>query len=148
MANPKAITKSAKSIAKDSNVILPVELDRLRRAEQDLARITSHATETLCRLIDNDQATLEYYTHKADLAIQRAPSCPQVKDYTWTIEQAERYNLAEMIKVTIENITDGGPESRLFGALLGQCFVSIGIGLVNWDDVADHYLTKYRESQT
>lgn len=141
MTNPKA-TKS-----KRSNVILPVELDRLRRAEQDLDRITSHATETLCRLIDNDRATLEYYTHKAFLVIERAPTCPQVKDETWTVENAERYNLAEVIKTTIEAITDSGPEARQFGSLLGQCFVSIGISLVNWDDVADHYLQKYRESK-
>lgn len=143
MANPKATTKSK---SKRSNVILPVELDRLKRAEQDLDRITSHATETLCRLIDNDEHTLEYYTHKAFLVIERAPTCPQVKDETWTVENAERYNLAEVIKATIEGITEGG-EARQFGALLGQCFVSIGIGLVNWDDVADHYLQKYRESQ-
>lgn len=118
----------------------------LIRAEKEILRLIDHATETLCRLINSDPSALSHYLRIAGRAIEKAVDCPQVQGEVWTVEKAEVYLCADNIKVVIEGII-GDQESDSFGYLIGHCFVAIGIGLVNWDEVASHYLTKYRESK-
>lgn len=124
---------------------LEQNLDRLVRAEKDLNRIIDHATETFCRLVDSDQPVLDRLLGWAKRNVDCAPYAPQVKDSTWSVEQTERFNLADELKNWIETVTESDNDDK-FIPLLATCFVSIGIGLVNWDEVARHYLTKYRES--
>ncbi len=64
-----------------------------------------------------------------------APVLPQVLDEIWTVEQAARFNLADVLKSWVEN--DLAPD---LGATFASDLLGWALESVDWHEIADAWL--------
>jgi hypothetical protein len=57
-------------------------------------------------LIFNTQSVETEHKRLGRKAIAEAPTCPQVREGTWSVEEAKVFNLADMLKDWYENMID------------------------------------------
>ena len=84
--------------------------------------------------LENDEGTSNYWREEASRHRQEARECEEVKDGSWTAEQAAKFNLADQLKDELE---DGSPisEASLYSDLLNGA-----LSEVNWHEVAASFL--------
>jgi hypothetical protein len=90
--------------------------------------------------LDNDQGSYEYWREQAREHWNSAPTCKQARQGIWTAEEAAAFNLADQLKEEIENsspLTDADLFSDLLNSALSE---------VDWQEVAENFLTEFKES--
>jgi hypothetical protein len=97
---------------------------------------TNYETWVTALWLDNEYATQCYWRSATSESRVSAPLSRQVKDGYWTITEAARFTLADRLK---EEVTAGAPigDASLWADLLGAA-----LDEVNWQEIADHYLTE------
>lgn len=104
---------------------------------------TNYATAGVAMTLDNcDRGSRHATSDRARAARDLAPTHQSVKDGIWTVEQAERFRLADTLKIYVEALCEQG-QARTgsgLGALLVSQMVQAGLGEVDWNDLAEHYL--------
>jgi hypothetical protein len=101
---------------------------------------TNYETFLVASDIDNTRAHQERARQMAAKAIDGAHESPEVADGIWTVEQAERAILADHLKEWIES-------RAAYGIDIRATMASAALGRVNWDELAEQYITTYRENQ-
>ena len=92
--------------------------------------------ETWCvhHWLSNDEDTYRHWRAEARRHRREATSCLQVKDGTWSVEQAIRFNLADELRQEVEH--DGGCSfSSLYTDL-----IQAALSVVEWVEIADAFL--------
>lgn len=86
--------------------------------------------------LDNEQPSYRFWREEAARCRRGAPHCSQVREGTWTVEEAARFNLADRLK---EQVTDDSPlrEPSMYSDLLGAALAE-----VDWDEVAERWLSE------
>lgn len=100
----------------------------------------NYETWAVALWIDNDQGSYNYSRDMARTVRQDAPTSSQVEDGIWTVEQAERFNLADQLKEWQE---DEMPEleASVWTDLLRSAF-----GEVDWHEIAANFLEDLEDS--
>jgi hypothetical protein len=98
--------------------------------------------------LDNDRGLHEMTLEGVAEQVADAANCVQVRDGIWTLERAARFNAADWLRETVEELPhtgygndDGsfptvGISADLYGWALEQ---------VNWHELADAWITKVQE---
>ncbi len=95
---------------------------------------TNYETWVTALWLGNDAATYDYWSEATRKSRASAPFAAQVKNGSWTIEEAARFALADQLK---EEVTAAAPlaEASLYADLLGAALQE-----VDWHEMAEHYL--------
>ena len=89
--------------------------------------------------IDNDEGLYNYWHEAARRARRRAPRHENVQSGIWTVQETERFTLADRLKDSFE-----AKASRIKNPLLAD-LAGTALADVDWHDVADHYLDAISE---
>lgn len=110
--------------------------------EDGYAGWKNHETWCVALHIDNDREQSAKWLEAARISRISAKGREQVTSGVWSVEQAERFHLADRLKdsfeLKIERVRNP----------LAQALAASALGNVDWDELADHYLTKLAESTT
>lgn len=103
---------------------------------------TNYETWAVALWIDNDKLRHQCWREAAAEARQHAPTCRQVVEGIWPIDNAARFLLAEWLK---EDIIDEAPldTPTVYSDLLNSA-----LGEVNWQEIADHLLEALAEAKS
>ncbi len=88
--------------------------------------------------MDNDQGSYDYMRELVIIAKGEAKACSQVREKIWTVEIAERYLLAEMVKDEIVEMTN---IERTTAGLLDDLLNS-AISRVDCNEIAENLLSE------
>lgn len=103
-------------------------------------------TESLLITMDSDRTMYDGCMSRAASAVEDAPGCDQVITGVWTVEQASLFNLADELKDWLETLLDDPAAGRSDPeACLLMTLVSQALSMVDWQEVAEHYLAKLAE---
>lgn len=113
-------------------------------AEQRYNGWANYATWGVALVLDNDEGT---YNYVKDLARQLQdeiesghPNVPEI----WTAERALRFELADRLKDFTEELC--GLEGEELGipepSLMAKQVLQAGLADVDWDEIAEHYVSK------
>lgn len=108
-------------------------------------------TELFLITIDSDRTGSDFCRHQAEASKAAAPLCDQVSDGIWTVEQAERFLLADSLKEYVETLIDDvqaladGKRTET-GTCVAMTLVRCAFEDIDFREVADHYLTKLAEN--
>ena len=102
---------------------------------------TNYETWAVALWMDNEAHSHAYWRESAQKAREEARDCDQVASRIWTVEEAERFLLADWIK---EEITEGSPEMEpsVYSDLLEAAF-----GEVNWSEIAGNLLEEIEDDE-
>lgn len=81
----------------------------------------------------------------AYIALEESPTCEQVRDGICTVEQAEQFRLADMLKGWIELEIDDMSLDTFQGCVRAQ-LARCAFEDVDWDDLACHYLQRVKDN--
>ena len=82
----------------------------------------------------NEEGTYRYWREEASRCRKEARSCPNVRDGIWTVEIAERAELAEQMR---DEVVDASP---IEGASLFSDLMNAALSEVDWREVAEAFL--------
>lgn len=80
----------------------------------------------------------------AELCIAGAQVCDEVADGAWSVEEAERFHTADMMKDWFELLVDDLDQRDLKGAVVAT-LVQSALSDVDWDELADSYIRRVKE---
>ena len=104
-------------------------------------------TETLILLIDNDRKMWERVLDLTGEVSILAPSCSQVRDGIWTVEQGQRFLMADGIRQLLWGYIDSLPYDSFFQSLVSSLAFN-AFHTVEWGVMADHYIRKHAENRS
>jgi len=104
------------------------------------------ATELLMIVVDSDRVAHEQFLDMALAEMHRGERCDQVRSGTWTVEQAQRFLLAEAMKDHVELLIDDvWPDCADPQRAIVTTLVRVGFEELDWHEAADHYIAKVHE---
>lgn len=95
----------------------------------------NYQTWNVALWLDNEEGTYLFIRRMAAEAKNESESDDNVKDGTWTKEQAAKYNLAVALKHYVEECNPLAEEFGMFTDLLGHALAN-----VDWDVIAENIL--------
>lgn len=105
---------------------------------------TNHETWAVALHIDNDEGLYHYRSEMAAIVIERAKAGKD-PSAIWSDRDAARFWMADRLKDWVETLAEQVyfPEHEPTKALLGM-FNDIGsVWRVNWQEIADNWLSEY-----
>jgi hypothetical protein len=107
----------------------------------------NYETWSVALIIDNAETLQLQAIDTARAARAAAPADANVADGIWTVEETERFRLADMLREWVDTLAEvevGVRESYPWSFLWAQ-LVRAALDDVDWSEVADHYLTTLGE---
>ena len=100
----------------------------------DYDSLTDRSTYLVEMRLSSDESTHSYWKSRAETIHAIASEIEQVKNGTWTIDAATRYQLADEMEAALR---DASPvkESSVYSDLVGTA-----LGEVNWVSIADIFI--------
>ena len=92
--------------------------------------------------LDNDEGTYNFWQDATKQHKQDAPTCQQVKEGIWTVEQTVRFNLADQLK---NEITNNRPEQTAEQCGMYFDLMCWAFDYVNWNEIAKALIEEITE---
>jgi hypothetical protein len=93
--------------------------------------------------LTNEEGIYNYCRGLALRAAIDAPTCEQVREGIWTVEEAKRFLLADQLKSSVEDMNPLADKATMFTDLLHAA-----ISEVNWDEIATAFLDDAADPDT
>ena len=101
----------------------------------------NYETWTAALCIDQDQSSYHYWREEAIRHRKESPTCQQVRDRIWTVEEAAKFNLADALK---EHFHEGTPQVE---PVVYSDLLEAALSEVKWSDIAEHLLGDLAEEE-
>lgn len=96
---------------------------------------TNYETWCVHLWLTNEEGTYNHCRELARQATAEAPDCEQVRRRVWTIEDAKKFTLADLLKDFIEEMNPLADGASMFTDLLNAA-----ISEVDWHEIAEAFL--------